>query len=168
MAEPDTSSRYLSRIIERLEQSGFDCSRDVNYSNQVWACAARRTRFELTKFGFSETFYLFAEFPSIDFTGLQEYSAVSFNYALKHKSILLPRGLFESVSCFPVAVADSVDAGTAEAVRNNTPRKHWSSAEFPVIYELNSRTLHCSEKTPIWGAAYYAGFRQQIRQMLAP
>ena len=168
MEERDAAKGYLTSVIQRLRAQGFDCSENVGHGDQVFSCVGKRTRFELTKFGFSETFFVFAEFPSVDIGSLRQFSAKCFEYAKKEKSIPLPRGLFESVWCFSVALVDAIDAHTSEAVRNEAPAKHWASAEVPVVYDLKSRALYYFDKTPMWGAAYYAAFRKTVREMLAP
>ena len=161
-----TSSKYLDAVIPSLSTAGFDCVRDVSYDHQTFPCVARRTRFELTKFGFAETFFVFGERSSLDTAALREFSRTCFRYALRTKRVPLPRGLFESVYCFCVALVERVDKATADAVRNETPTRHWASAEIPVVYETGSSTLHYFEKTPLWGAAYHAGFRKTIQELL--
>ena len=54
----------------------------------------------------------------------------------------------------------------AESVRNDAPPKHRAASEIPVVYDTTQRQLHYFEKTPMWGAAYYKGFRKQIGQFL--
>ncbi len=43
-----------------------------------------------------------------------------------------------------------------------------SSAEIAVVFDPASRSLSYFEKTQIWGAAYFAGIRKTIQEMLAP
>jgi hypothetical protein len=168
MEERNAAKGYLAGAIQRLRAEGFGCSENVPYRDQVFSWVARRTRFELTKSGFSETFFVFAELPSVDRSSLRRFSAKSFRCAKKMRRIPLPCGLFESVWCFPVALVDGIDADTSEAVRNETPPRHWASAEIPVVYDLTSGALCYFEKTPIWGRAYYAKFRKTIREVLGP
>ena len=37
---------------------------------------------------------------------------------------------------------------------------------MPIVYDETEGRLYYFEKTPIWGAAYYRGFRKKIRQLL--
>ncbi len=159
---------YLSSVTRRLKTEGFDCTEEVSFGNSDFKCVAKRTKFKLSKFGFSETFFIFGEFSSLDTNSLKNFSSKCFQYAKEARSIRLPCGFFESVWCFSVAIVDSIDAATAEAVRNAAPTKHFGAAEIPVIYDCNSNTLYYFEKTPMWGAAYYAGFRKLIQKLLAP
>ena len=78
----------------------------------------------------------------------------------------MPCGLFESVWCFAVAITNRVEDPVARSVRNDSPAKHWAAAEIPVVFHRTEGKLYFYEKTPLWGAAYYAGFRSQIRRYL--
>jgi hypothetical protein len=40
------------------------------------------------------------------------------------------------------------------------------SAEIPVVYDQTLGKLSYFEKTPVWGFAYYRGFRLKIRRLL--
>jgi hypothetical protein len=167
-SEEDVLKGYLSKVIQRLVSAGFSCQENVAHDGSLYRCVARRSRFELTKAGFAETFFLFAELPSLSVDSLRRFSANCFAYAKKTKKIPLPCGLFESVFCFPVAIVDGVDAAVAESVRAKAPPKHWASFEMPVVYDLRSNALHYFEKTPAWGAAYYASTRKTIQELLPP
>lgn len=167
MEEQNAARAYISTVIPRVGEQGFDCTQDVAYGDETFLCVARRARFELGKFGFAETFFVFGEFSSVDTRALTEFSGKCFKYALSAKRVPLPRGLFESVFCYSVALVDRVDDAVASAVRSQAPARHWASAEIPVVYETESGALHYFEKTPVWGGAYYAGFRKTIQELLA-
>jgi hypothetical protein len=53
------------------------------------------------------------------------------------------------------------------ACQNTAPTKHWAAFEVPVLYDSNHDKLLFFEKTPVWGGAYYKGFRNQIQKYLA-
>jgi hypothetical protein len=157
---------WLHGAMQRLSSNGFKIAHDVSYQNQIFKCVAHRSRLELTKFGNSETFFVFAECGTVNRESLRQFCAQAFRYAKASKNVPLPCGLFESVWCFAVALVDAVDEATAESVRSESPTKHWAAAEIPVVYERGRKKLWSFEKTPIWGAAYYAGFRSQIKKFL--
>jgi hypothetical protein len=167
-SEEDVLKGYLSRVTQRLVNAGFTCEENVTHNGSLYRCVARRSRFELTKAGFAETFVLLAELPSLSVDSLRQFSAGCFKYAKRTRKIPLPCGLFESVFCFPVAIVDGVDEAVAQSVRAKGPPKHWASFEMPVVYDLRSNVLHYFEKTPAWGAAYYASSRKTIQELLAP
>lgn len=167
-ASAGEAAAYLARVLPRLQGDGFAVAENVVYGNLTLRCVAHRSRFELTKFGNSETFFVFAEFPTLDINLLRDFSARCFEYSLKTRSNPLPCGFFESVWCFPVALAHAVESVTTEAVRTRAPPKHWAAGEMPVICDLRTHSVYYFEGTPLWGAAYYAGFRSTIQRLLAP
>ena len=130
------------------------------------AMAARHSGFELLKFGNVDTFFVFSQFPELDLEGLRAFSSRSFAWANRNKGVNLPNGFFEAVTCFTVAVTDVAHPALQEAVRNGVPEKHWGAFEIPVVYETSRNVLYYFEKTPLWGAAYYNGFRNQIKSKL--
>jgi hypothetical protein len=157
---------WLNAARESLSAAGFVIFEHVSEDGMSFPIVARRTRFELTKFGFSESFFVFGEFDELTTPEVREFSADAYRYAKRHKTIPLPCGLFESVWSYAVALARSVDERTLDSIQSETPPKHWASAEIPVIYDQSRRKLFYFEKTPLWGSAYYAGFRKQIRSLL--
>jgi hypothetical protein len=70
-------------------------------------------------------------------------------------------------SRYAVAMVDGLDAATTDAVKTHAPPRHWAAAEVPVVYDRGSGKLCFFEKTPMWGAAYYRGFRKEIAKFLA-
>lgn len=108
----------------------------------------------------------FSQSLTLSRESLRQFSANAFRYAKASKNVPLPCGLFEGVFCFAVALVSVVDQATAESIRNEAPTKHWAAIEIPVVYERSRKNLYFFEKTPIWGMAYYAGIRNQIKQFL--
>jgi len=158
---------WLYNVRERLTAAGFVPIEGVEFEGRRFPLVARRTRFEITKFGFSENFFTFQEFDTLSVDDMKSFSAAAFRCANKHRKVPLPRGLGESVWSYAVAYALNPDPRLLEFVRSETPPKHWAAAEIPVVYEPALRKLTFFEKTPLWGAAYYAGFRKQIQRVLA-
>lgn len=161
-----SDNHWLQNAIQHLSSNGFKISKDISYEAQTFKIVAHRSRFELSKFGNSETFFVFAEFDKLSRESMQQFSDKAFNYAKASRNVSLPCGLFESVYCFAVAIVDVLDQVTSESVRNDIPTKHWAAAEIPIVYERSQKKLCFFEKTPIWGGAYYAGFRRQIEKFL--
>ncbi len=166
MSNPTTDSGWLQASLQNLARDGFVISENVGYSEGTMRALTRRTRFELTKFGFSETFFVFREFASLDAPALRRFSGDAFRLAKRSKTIPLPCGLMESVWCFAVAIAKKIEGDVADSVRNDPPTKHWAAAEIPVVLNQADGRLSYFEKTPLWGAAYYRGFRTKIQHYL--
>ena len=159
---------YLSRITERLKKKGFVVNRNVLYNNQVFEYVARKTKFEIERFGFSTTIFIFGRFTTPDMPLLTDFSVKSFKYAKKTSGIHPPYGLLYVLVCFPVAIADSIDIYTAEAIRKKEPPKHWAAFEKLAVFSLEHRMLYYSEASPTWGSMYHDRDRQTINEMLAP
>jgi hypothetical protein len=157
---------WLTAARGQLASAGFVLLDDVPFEGRTFRLVGRRTRFELTKFGFSESFFVFGEFDHLTNEVLRQFSADAFRFAKKTRVIPLPCGLFESVWCYAVALSKAVDERTLTSVRFDTPSRHWASAEIPIVYDQTQGKLCYFEKTPIWGSAYYRGFRKKIRQLL--
>jgi hypothetical protein len=166
LAKDAAMDNWLTAARGRLASASFVLLEDVPFEGRTFRLIARRTRFELTKFGFSESFFVFGQFDRLTNEALRQFSADAFRFAKKTRVIPLPCGLFESVFCYAVAITKAVDEPTLTSVRFDTPPKHWAAAEIPVVYDRTQGKLSCFEKTPLWGSAYYRGFRKQIRQFL--
>jgi hypothetical protein len=163
----DIMKDWLEEVRGRLLAGGFVLlPDDASADDTPFTMVARRSRFELTKFGFSETFFLFAEFDALNPDRMRRFSADAFRTAKQLRKIGLPCGLFESVWSYAVAMCPTVDEATRQAVQNEAPPKHWAAAEIPVIYDSTQGKLYYFEKTPLWGAAYYRGFRKEIGKFL--
>jgi hypothetical protein len=96
---------WLNSARNRLASAGFVILDDVPFDGWTFSLVARRTRFELTKFGFSESFFLFGEFDRLTTEELRSFSAAAYHCAKEHKTISLPCGLFESVWAYAVAIS---------------------------------------------------------------
>jgi hypothetical protein len=156
--------RPLYEIGRRLAEAKFVLQCDVEHGGVVYPLVARRTRFELTKFGFCETIFVFRSFEHLTKPALRSFSADAFRCAMKKCVVPLPRGLFECVLCFPVAMVRFADNDAVASLRNEAPPKHWAAAEMPVL--CGAGVTAYFEKTPLWGGAYYNGLRRLVRQFV--
>jgi hypothetical protein len=157
---------WLSTIHGRLTAEGYVVQDDFPFEGKTFPVFARQTRFVVTKFGFAENFFTFFEFERLTSDMLRRFSADAFRCANQNRVVPLPCGLGESVWSYAVALAKSVDDATLNSARFDTPPKHFAAAEIPVVYDQTQNKLWYFEKTPLWGAAYYAGFRRQIKRLL--
>jgi hypothetical protein len=157
---------WLTATRGRLASAGFVLHDDVSFEGRTFQLVGRRTRFELTKFGFSESFFVFGEFDRLTNEDLRQFSAAAFRFAKERRLIPLPCGLFEGVLCYAVAISKAVDQQTLTSVRFETPPKHWAAFEMPIVYDETEGRLYYFERTPFWGCVYYRGFRKKIHQLL--
>lgn len=157
---------YLGKVRERLAKEGFGCQENVA-DGEPFLLVAHRSRLGLTKVGNVDTFFFFAHFPSLTSNELRAYSGRCFDHALHSRGRWPPRGLFEGVFSYAVALVDRAADETIQAVRNDPTPKHWSAGEIQVIYDLGAEKLYYFERTPLWGAFYYGGQRKTIKRLLA-
>ena len=161
------SSSWMQQTSQKLAGNAFVPLAPELYQPQGYKYAVRRTRFEISKLGMAETFFTFAEIPNLTTDVLRQFSNASHQFAVANKKVPLPSGLFESVFCYAVAITADLNPQIAEAVRTAEPIKRWSAFEMTVVCDLASGELYYFEKTPVWGAAYYAGFRREIQANLS-
>jgi hypothetical protein len=163
-SKPERTDDFLRHAQTRLDGAGFSWTDGA----EGFRAVATRSSLQLTKFGFWETFFVFREFERLDRGSMQAFVRDAVQYAFANRSVKLPRGLFAGVATFGVALAETADDEAIRAVRSETPPKHWAANEIPVVYDRGARRIHYFEKTPVWGAAYFKGFRRQIEELLAP
>ncbi len=161
-----TTDEGLHRICSRLAPDGFELFHNVQAANGVFRLVARRSRFELSKFGIHEVFFVFADVYNPDPNTMSGYSAAAFAQALSMKKTSIPRGLAAAITCFSVAITDTAGPEVVNSVRNNAPSKHWAAFEIPLLWSPATGQVCYFEKTPVWGAAYYLGFRKLIQKYL--
>src|SRR5262245_60525134 len=152
------SDSWLQYVSQKLAANRFRPTKQEIYQPQGFRYAAQRSGFELSKFGMAEYFFTFAEIPNLTPQVLQQFSGASFQFANKNKEVPLPNGFFVATFCFAVAMTENLSPETASYIRDTAPVKHWSAFEMPAAIDLTNGNLVYCEKTPMWGAAYFAGF----------
>ena len=167
MNESSSPDPWLAIATQRLSADGFSVTRDVSFRGQGPFVVAHRSRFEWSKCGNLETFFVFGDVSPADTAALRQFSALAFELALERKSFPLPRGLFEGVFCYAVSSTNNLAEPTADSLRSETPTRHWAAVEMPVVRIRGSDALSFFEKTPSWGAFYWKGIRAQVNKYLA-
>ncbi len=153
---------YLDMVLPRLEDEQFA----IAWGENDFDCVAEKSRFEMTKFGFVDYTIVFAEFERLDSRSLWRFSRTAFGNAARRGGMSMP-GLQGAKICLPVAMIGA-DEGAVAAVRDIAAPKHWAKMEFPCVFDMRTGQLHYFLKTPLWGAAYYAGFRELAARLLGP
>lgn len=161
------SNSWMQYVAQKLAMNGFEQLPPQIYQPPGYKYAVRRSRLELSKFGNAEYFFTFAEIPNLLPQTLMSYSGAAFRFALRNKSFPLPCGFFESVFCFAIAITANLHPELGQSLRDTAPVKHWAAFEMPIVFDLASGGLYYYEKTPLWGAAYFAGFRREIQANLS-
>ena len=160
------TDEWLTSAVSALSSEGYRITRNTEYQRINLPVVAHLSEFQLTKIGNSETFFVFARFAAPSAEDVFEFSALAFEYADSSKVFPLPRGLFEGVWAFAVCIVEHIGETAVETIREETPPRHFSGAEIPVVYNERSGEISYFEGTPYWGAAYYQGFRKQIQKYL--
>lgn len=161
------SNSWLQQVSQRLTANGYYSMPTEKYHPQNFMYAAHRSRFEITKFGIAEYFFTFTEVPNLTVGLLQQFSNASFWFAKANKSTSLPDGWFSFTASFAVAITTNLHPQFADYIRATESVKHWGSHEMSAVFDLANGGLYYYEGTPLWGAAYYRGYRKEIRANLA-
>ena len=161
------SNQWLQSVSQRLAANGYNQMQPQIYQAQNFKFAAHRSRFEITKFGIAENFFTFAEIPNLTVGVLQGFSNSAFEFAKANKSSPLPNGFFTATFSYAVAITANVPAEFAQYIFATAPAKHWSAFEIAAVFDVANGGLYYFTGTPVWGAAYYNGFRREIQSNLA-
>ena len=155
------------RLLERkLAGKGFEIKRDILISPYQVDLIALKTSLEVSKFGKMTRTITVTSLENVDIGTIQSFSMASTKYALDNRGSLLPRGLGGGLLSIPVIVSDDFDIDIKLWMEKTLAEKHWAAFEFPVLISLKDRKIYYCKKTPIWGAAYYRGFRKFVEENL--
>jgi len=161
------SVEFLNRVSQRLASNGFAPMDPHIYQPLGFKWVTRRSGFAISKFGMHDSTFVFCEIPDLDPSKVTGFSNAAFSFANRNKSVSLPNGFFMSVSCFPVAITANANPQLMQSVKAVAPTKHFGGFEMPIVFDTTTRSLAFYEGTPLWGAAYFSGFRKVVTNNLA-
>lgn len=129
--------------------------------------AFKRSRFEAAKFGKADA-YCCVKYASGNATGaeLQAYSTKMFDMCYKHRTGA-PLGFGANLVVYPMLIVDNISRELAEFIKHYCP-KHFGGAEFPSVLDFSTQYVYFYEQTPVWGYAYYSGYRRDSYQLYSP
>jgi hypothetical protein len=159
---------YLLAIGPRLSNAGFELRGAIRAPGWTFAEVAYRKRFEITKFGVVETFVTIAEAAIATPEELAAFSEGCFRWCDGLRTAKLPRGFGAGLFVLPVVLMPDPSPAVVDAIRSHVPRKHWAGGEVPCLVDLTNQTVHVFARTPVWGAAYWRGFRKLALELLTP
>lgn len=127
----------------------------------------KRSRAEALKFGKVDT-YVCAKYFETSPTSqeFRQFSDKMMSMAMRHRNGM-PLGFGAMLVTFPLVVVDQITNELASETRIYCP-KHFAAAEFPSVISLATSDLYFYPDTPIWGYAYYAGYRNEVFRMFSP
>ncbi|HEX2788705.1 MAG TPA: hypothetical protein VHP32_12480 [Ignavibacteria bacterium] len=131
----------------------------------------RRTKFEATKFG-NEAVYCFVNHvpETITYNELSQISSTNFSYAagtlMSHYNDGV-RGIGSMLVVFNLFLVEKISQEQYRFSTDYCP-KHFAAAEFPSVLDLSTSNIYYYQKTPVWGWAYYNGYRTRSFQFFSP
>ena len=127
----------------------------------------KRNKFQASKFGKVDT-YCCIKFIKGNATGdeLKVYSQKMFTLANKHRTGT-PLGFGASLVVYPLLITDNITLELSQFIKIYCP-KHFAAAEFPSVLDLSTGIVYYYEYTPLWGYAYYNGYRRESYALFSP
>ena len=163
----DEYQMFLSLLERKLSGKGFDIKKNITITSYKVDLIALKTSFEASKFSKMTRAFIVAFIENIDIGTIQSFSMASTKYALDNRGSLLPRGFGGGLLSIPVIVSDDSNIDIKLWMEKTIAEKHWAAFEFPVLISLKDKKIYYCKKTPIWGAAYYRGFRKFVEDNLS-
>jgi len=158
---------FLNELSEGFSRRGFSVKRGVRLDPYLLDIVAVASAYEVSKFGKMTRFITVSAMDNVDTSDLvKDFSSHATKFSLDNRDSLLPRGLGGSLISIPTIVSE----GFSEEIKNwmgrNRAPRHWAAFEFPVLISTVDRQVYYYKKTPLWGAAYYGGFRKFVEEVL--
>jgi hypothetical protein len=154
---------YVENLAQRLSSKGFAVKRELEIGEYRLSIAAVKTKFELGKLGKVARFVLGLSADHADIHLLQSFSAACTTFAVNN--FYSKYGAGGVILVVPFLVSSGRD-GTLEKWLTDTPApKHVGAFEFPVLVSVETNQVYYRKKTPVWGAAYYGGFRKFVEEI---
>ena len=136
-------------------------------TNWLFDVSYKRDRVEASKFSKVST-YCFVKYANemFDKQKFENFSKSCFDYASKIRQGM-PVGLGGSLVVYPCLIVNGVSKELKDYISIYL-NKHYSAFEFPAILDISDGNLYYYQKTPMWGAFYYNGFRKEIFDLYSP
>ena len=155
--------QYFTTLEERLSGQGFEIRRPYQAGTYQLDIFAMKTKFELSKFGKMTRCILGMRTDSMDAAGVQNFAKVATKFVLDNwgrdrfnNLAMRPSHMILSV---PLVVSNDFSDDVKNWLGKLVTEKYWTAVSFPALFSLKERKLYYSNHTPVWGAAYYGGFR---------
>jgi hypothetical protein len=157
------ASTYINAAIERFKTDGFDISAEKIGGSDI--VAARNSQLKpLAGMTQMKNSAVIGFADAVTKESMEKFTEDAFKHTLETTEGL-PRGMQTGVSCFAVLVSGDVSEDAKKWVQEK-PKSSFAAFRMPVIVDLSSGQTFYYRKTPIWGCAYYRGFRSFIEKYL--
>lgn len=161
----DKLEQYKSLLTQWLKYYGFN---QLNVNEAAGTDAVYvRSRVEATKFG-NVDFYICAKYiPNVTPEVMRNYSSKMFSLANRHRTGM-PLGFGAMMQVFPLIITENISNEAASYIKTSYCPKHFAASEFPSIIDLNTGYVYYYATTPLWGYAYYGGYRNDSFKFFSP
>jgi hypothetical protein len=157
------ASTYINAAIEKFKTDGFDISAEKIGGSDI--VAARNSQLKpLAGMTQMKNSAVIGFADAVTKESMERFTEDAFKHTLETTNGL-PRGMQTGVSCFAVLVSGDVSEDAKKWVQEK-PKASFAAFRMPVIVDLSSGQTLYYRKTPIWGFAYYRGFRSFIEKYL--
>ena len=157
----------FEQVKKNLQLKGYGIQEEIKYGDFDYKLVGHLSKFELSKFGISDYFFTVGYLKDATVANIKAFSNQSYGYAGSNRSNKLPPGTFGGFWAFSIIFVDQLQDSVRQVIQNDCPPKHWSSFEFPIVVELSTGKATYFQGTPVWGMAYYAGFRSLASEITA-
>ncbi len=161
----DKLENYHSLLEQWLKYYGFE---NLNVHADAGADSVfKRSRVEAIKFGKVDFYICTKNIPDAAPESVQEFSSKMFNLANRHRSGA-PLGFGATIQVFPLIITENITNELANFIKSVYCPKHFAASEFPSVIDLNTGYVYFYQTTPVWGYAYYGGYRRDSYNFFSP
>jgi hypothetical protein len=155
----------LDELSDKFTKSEFTVTRGIEtkpYRLEIVAC---KNAFGIFK-GRMTCFIMMTTMDTVNKEKVLDFSTLATRYAIDNSTMFLPTEPGNSFLIVPVVVSDTVGVDLRDWIKNAVFKKHWGTFEFPVIMCHVEQATYYSQRTPLWGSAFYKNFRKFVVDLL--
>jgi hypothetical protein len=157
-------SSYLGLLDQWLKYYGFG---EIKVNEQAGADKVYfRERVEATKFGQVSFYICVKHIPNATNDAVRNFSSSMKTLANRHRTGP-PLGFGAMLQVFPLVITENITNELAQFIKTYCP-KHFAASEFPSVVDLSTGYVYYYPSTPIWGYAYYSGYRRDSYNFFSP
>ena len=157
--------QYYNLLDQWLKYFGFE---QLNVHAEAGADKVyKRGRVEAVKFGKVDFYICTKHIAGASNNQVQDFSTKMFSLANSHRSGA-PLGFGAMLQVFPLIITENITNELAEFIKSSYCPKHFAASEFPSVIDLSTGYVYYYQATPVWGYAYYGGYRRDSYNFFSP
>jgi hypothetical protein len=161
----DKLNSYYNLLTQWLKYYGFE---ELKVHPESGADKVfKRGRVEAVKFGKVDFYICTKHIQNATRAIVQDFSSKMFSLANSHRSGM-PLGFGAMMQVFPLVITENISNELAEFIKSSYCPKHFAASEFPSIVDLATGYVYYYQVTPVWGYAYYNGYRRDSYSFFSP